>query len=91
MHVFSIVLRAWDGSRDALGDAWGFNVGQLGHLRSILDKSRDRVITCDVIWLRHFDNDDFALVLYMCWRVFESRIWSCGRLGFLNMSILYFI
>ena len=48
--LVSTVLLAWEGSREALGDAWGIIEGQLGHPRSILDKSRDRMITCDVIW-----------------------------------------
>ena len=30
---------------------------------------------------------DRTLVLLMFWRVPESRIWSCGRLGFDNVDI----
>ena len=48
-HMCSIVLRAWEASRDALGDAWGIIEGQLGDLRSILDESRERMTACDVM------------------------------------------
>ena len=40
----SRVFAAWTGSRGALGDAWGIIEG------SILDKTRERMITCDVLW-----------------------------------------
>ena len=40
---------AWEDSREALGDAWGIIEGQLGDLRSISDKLRERMMTCDVI------------------------------------------
>ena len=47
--MFSHALEAGEGSQEALGDARGIIEGQPGDLRSILDKSRDRLITCDVV------------------------------------------
>ena len=48
--VLSNVCFAWEGSREALGDAWGIIEGQLGRPWGILGTSRERMITCDVVW-----------------------------------------
>ena len=47
--VFSNVLGGWESSREAVGDAWGIIEGQLEHHWIILERSRERMITCDVI------------------------------------------
>ena len=49
VHIRVFRLGPWEGSQEALGDAWGIIEGQLGDFRSILDKSRERMRTCDVI------------------------------------------
>ena len=45
----SLCLFGWEGSRAERGNAWGIIDGQFGYLQSIFDKSRERMITCDVI------------------------------------------
>ena len=49
LPLFSRAWVAWEGSREAVGDALGIIEGALGHPGSTLDKSGERMRTCDVI------------------------------------------
>ena len=72
---FRMFLGARGASREVLGDARSIIQGQLGHLRRILDKSRARMITCDVIWLCVFEN-----IMILHW--FHRCFGECVSQGF---------
>ena len=93
LWLFSFVFEAWEGSREALGDALGIIEGQLGHLRGILDKSREIMITCDVYCHDVFLKNDwfyigFAYVLQSA-RITDLGLWKVRR--DLDMMIFLFV